>query len=325
MAVFRRLVFFFFQAEDGIRDYKVTGVQTCALPISRSARRSPSASVARVSRPMRASGAPSSPSTRRRSSRSSKPCGARWPSSRSGWILPSACSRSIARASAWRRRAAHESRSRGRPHPRRRGRRVLRLDDRPRREQGIRGQAQDANRGAACRWSGGRARGAGGAAARGGGTRGASRFYGAFAGQGAGRGGGETRLRRKAYGVHVIQYPPLPPAPDLNYVIHQLSPFVGLILMFVGVRWVLRSTGIGEAVAERIRQRSRAHWGVAGEDPQRVAALEQQVSQLQGQVSELAERIDFAERMLADRREPKLGAGQWRPPSTPRALKGNFD
>src|SRR5256885_5167746 len=28
------LHFFFFQAEDGIRDYKVTGVQTCALPIS---------------------------------------------------------------------------------------------------------------------------------------------------------------------------------------------------------------------------------------------------------------------------------------------------
>src|SRR5205807_6960441 len=28
------LVCFFFQAEDGIRDYKVTGVQTCALPIS---------------------------------------------------------------------------------------------------------------------------------------------------------------------------------------------------------------------------------------------------------------------------------------------------
>src|ERR1022692_5083890 len=27
------IFFFFFQAEDGIRDYKVTGVQTCALPI----------------------------------------------------------------------------------------------------------------------------------------------------------------------------------------------------------------------------------------------------------------------------------------------------
>src|SRR5688500_20306060 len=29
------LFLFFFQAEDGIRDYKVTGVQTCALPIYR--------------------------------------------------------------------------------------------------------------------------------------------------------------------------------------------------------------------------------------------------------------------------------------------------
>ena len=27
-------IFFFFQAEDGIRDHCVTGVQTCALPIS---------------------------------------------------------------------------------------------------------------------------------------------------------------------------------------------------------------------------------------------------------------------------------------------------
>src|SRR5256885_12118970 len=30
-----RVYDFFFQAEDGIRDYKVTGVQTCALPIYR--------------------------------------------------------------------------------------------------------------------------------------------------------------------------------------------------------------------------------------------------------------------------------------------------
>src|SRR5690606_39731056 len=32
--VFVHLLFFFFQAEDGIRDFHVTGVQTCALPIS---------------------------------------------------------------------------------------------------------------------------------------------------------------------------------------------------------------------------------------------------------------------------------------------------
>src|SRR5258707_5727661 len=31
------LFFFFFQAEDGIRDIGVTGVQTCALPISSTA------------------------------------------------------------------------------------------------------------------------------------------------------------------------------------------------------------------------------------------------------------------------------------------------
>src|SRR6266850_2065105 len=52
------VMFFIFQAEDGIRDYKVTGVQTCALPISgRSVpyslcleRRSPSPSSRLISR-----------------------------------------------------------------------------------------------------------------------------------------------------------------------------------------------------------------------------------------------------------------------------------
>src|SRR5260370_11779137 len=34
MICFSFLIFFFFQAEDGIRDSSVTGVQTCALPIS---------------------------------------------------------------------------------------------------------------------------------------------------------------------------------------------------------------------------------------------------------------------------------------------------
>src|SRR5204863_844955 len=35
ISLFLDFVFFFFQAEDGIRDLYVTGVQTCALPISR--------------------------------------------------------------------------------------------------------------------------------------------------------------------------------------------------------------------------------------------------------------------------------------------------
>src|SRR6266850_4573911 len=37
-------IFFFFQAEDGIRHYKVTGVQTCALPISAAVVKDPAGS-----------------------------------------------------------------------------------------------------------------------------------------------------------------------------------------------------------------------------------------------------------------------------------------
>src|SRR5256885_14184009 len=39
---------FFFQAEDGIRDYKVTGVQTCALPISQPVPANPRARAVRL-------------------------------------------------------------------------------------------------------------------------------------------------------------------------------------------------------------------------------------------------------------------------------------
>jgi hypothetical protein len=107
----------------------------------------------------------------------------------------------------------------------------------------------------------------------------------------------------------MMQYPPLPPPVDLNYLINQVEPFIALVLTFVGVRWVLRSP-LGEALAERIRTRTRGRGIGLGDDPQRVAALEEQVSHLQAQVSELAERLDFAERMLAGQRERKLGAGQ---------------
>jgi hypothetical protein len=108
--------------------------------------------------------------------------------------------------------------------------------------------------------------------------------------------------------------PPLPPGLDPNLVLHQVMPIIGMVVVILvgasAVRWILRGTPVGEAIAERIRMRAQRRWGSGGEDPQRVAALEAQVSHLQGQVSELAERIDFAERMLAERRERKLGAGQ---------------
>ena len=127
----------------------------------------------------------------------------------------------------------------------------------------------------------------------------------------------ETLVSPEAYGVHMLQVatPPLPPTPppgvDLNFLLDQLMPIVGLVVVFVGLRWLFR-TPVGEALAERIRMRVRGRGGVGGmgEDPPRMAALEEQVSQLLGQVSELAERLDFAERLLAEQRGRKLGAGQ---------------
>ena len=110
--------------------------------------------------------------------------------------------------------------------------------------------------------------------------------------------------------------PPMPPGLDPNFVFNQVMPLIAVVVVVLvgatAVRWILRGTPVGEVIAERIRMRGQRRWGGggAGEDPQRVAALEEQVSQLQGQLSELAERIDFAERLLAEQRGRKLGAGQ---------------
>ena len=111
----------------------------------------------------------------------------------------------------------------------------------------------------------------------------------------------------------MMQAPLAPPGLDPNLVFNEVVPIITTVVVIVAVavalRWIFR-TPVGEAIAERIRTRGQRRWGAGGEDPQRVEALEAQVSHLQGQVSELAERIDFAERMLAERRERKLGAGQ---------------
>src|SRR5205823_11234520 len=102
-----RIYLFFFQAEDGIRDKLVTGVQTCALPISRcSASRSnrrrtdlgialaQSAADAIIAIPIELGGAPwrtypvSSPipaasrAGRSEERRVGKECGARWGAAR---------------------------------------------------------------------------------------------------------------------------------------------------------------------------------------------------------------------------------------------------
>ncbi|HEU5261052.1 MAG TPA: hypothetical protein VFU41_06445 [Gemmatimonadales bacterium] len=124
----------------------------------------------------------------------------------------------------------------------------------------------------------------------------------------------------------MIQGPPgLPPGTmDPNFLVSQVIPLIGVIAVVIVAGLVLKGlfrSPVGDAWAERIRagMHRRKHWkGLGGEwvdapagaDDRRVAVLEEQVSHLQVQVSELAERLDFAERMLAERRERKLGAGQ---------------
>lgn len=116
----------------------------------------------------------------------------------------------------------------------------------------------------------------------------------------------------------VLQTPP-PPIPfDPN----QLIPLIGTIGGFVVAGVVLYAffkSDIPAALAERIRagiHRKKRWKGFGGEwtdapigsdtDPGHVAELEQRVVDMQGQLTEMAERLDFAERLLAQKRERSL-------------------
>jgi hypothetical protein len=70
-----------------------------------------------------------------------------------------------------------------------------------------------------------------------------------------------------------------------------------------GTLFLLSISPVGKALAERIRNKG----GQSEPDPQLLA----EVDALRAEVSELHERVDFAERLLAQRQEPgKIGAGE---------------
>lgn len=112
---------------------------------------------------------------------------------------------------------------------------------------------------------------------------------------------------------------PLPPQIpfDPQFALSQVVGVLGGVMVAVTIvlvaRWFFRSP-IAEAIAEGIRLRRRRRWGsvgeLTGESESHVAALEERVGVLSEQISELGERLDFAERMLAGRGERRLGAGQ---------------
>jgi hypothetical protein len=114
----------------------------------------------------------------------------------------------------------------------------------------------------------------------------------------------------------VIVQTPMPPGMvDPNYLVSQIIPLIGVSVVVVAgillARWFFHSP-IGEAIAEGIRLRRRRRYGLAeGEaEAPRVAALEEQVRMLTSQVSELGERLDFAERLLVEKRGQQLGTGR---------------
>ena len=115
---------------------------------------------------------------------------------------------------------------------------------------------------------------------------------------------------------------PAPPIPSIPFDPNQLIPLIGMIGGFVVagvVMYAFFKSDIAAAIAERIRagiHRKRRWKGFGGEwsdtplgsdtDPGHVAELEQRVVDLQGQLSEMNERLDFAERLLAQKRERSL-------------------
>ena len=97
------------------------------------------------------------------------------------------------------------------------------------------------------------------------------------------------------------------PPPMLPFDPNQIIPLVGAIGGMVVTGVVFYSffkSEIAKALGERIRGR-RKHVELDS-DPGHVADLEQRVAEMQGQLNEMAERLDFAERLLASKRERLL-------------------
>jgi|SRR5882762_6140926 len=107
-----------------------------------------------------------------------------------------------------------------------------------------------------------------------------------------------------------------PPPPQIPFDPNQLIPLIGMVggMIIAGVvLYTFLKSDLAAAMAERIRagmhRRKNTSETMPGEEPQ-VALLEERVDHLNGQIAELAERLDFTERLLAQKRERTLRAGE---------------
>jgi hypothetical protein len=93
-----------------------------------------------------------------------------------------------------------------------------------------------------------------------------------------------------------------------------MEDIVTLILIFGGGACIALSfSPIGRALADRIRGKSSTLGGadVRTELVEHKEALDQELEAVRREVAELAERLDFAERLLAKNREgQRIGPGQ---------------
>jgi len=102
--------------------------------------------------------------------------------------------------------------------------------------------------------------------------------------------------------------PSMPPDPNLlaMHAFDLLTTVVVAVALIFVVRWVVMSP-IGQAIGERLR--GKRHGVASGEQEERLARIEAEMQALRGDLGEVSERLDFTERVLAERRDRRLGAG----------------
>lgn len=83
-----------------------------------------------------------------------------------------------------------------------------------------------------------------------------------------------------------------------------LALFIPIVAVGGFFAWMIALSPVGKAYAERLRGKQASADGVS---PEEHGELVETVEQLRREVAELAERVDFTERLLGQRNVEQLG------------------